>query len=84
MLCMLRYQYSEKVAHSISMIHQDLNGRELKKREYLTSLGSIDFTKELPNIPSNTYKNDRGSVCYDINDFSFGIKVKAVGKASVS
>ncbi|WP_368882399.1 hypothetical protein [Proteus mirabilis] len=54
-----------------------------KTGEYLTSLGSIDFTKELPNIPSNTYKNDRGSVCYDINDFSFGIKVKAVGKASV-
>lgn len=54
-----------------------------KTGEYLTSLGSIDFTKELPNIPSNTYKNDRGSICYDINDFSFGNKVKAVGKASV-
>lgn len=54
-----------------------------KAGEYLTSLGSIDFTKELPNIPSNTYKNDRGSICYDINDFSFGVKAKATGKASV-
>ena len=54
-----------------------------KTGEYLTSLGSIDFTKELPNIPSNTYKNDRGSICYDINDFLFGNKTKAVGKASV-